>query len=99
MENKRIVSKSTIFLLILKLFIINGSIFAFGFGVYHLTLVALEDQNPALLGAIIPLGLAVIALITLEINSIYKFAMKILEYRYNLEIKNDNNNIANNKNK
>lgn len=81
----KIVSKTTIFLLILKLFLINGVVSAFGYGIYHLTLVALNDQNPNLLGAIIPLGISVLGLITLEINSIYKFALKVIEYRYEIE--------------
>lgn len=55
-----------------KLTILNGVIILFGFGFYHLLNKAIELQNVALVGELIPLGALIIGLGTLEINQIFK---------------------------
>lgn len=55
-----------------KLTILNGVIILFGFGFYHLLNKAIELQNVALVGELVPLGALIIGLGTLEINQIFK---------------------------
>lgn len=59
-----------------KLVIINALIFLFGFGLYHLMNKAISMSDNVMLSVLVPLGLATIGLITLEISLIFKYLGK-----------------------
>lgn len=60
-----------------KLVIINVLIFVFGFGLYHLAVQAINNNNDTMLGIIAgTLGTPTIGLISLEINLIFKHLRK-----------------------
>lgn len=60
--------------LIIKLFIINVLIGAFGYGVYGLIEDAIHSGHSAgMIAALVPLAMGVIGLMTLEINWIFKW--------------------------
>lgn len=66
----------------IKIFVINGLIMAFGFGLYHLLDLCIEKNLPSLIAGIAPISIAVIGLITLEINCIYKYAVMTAKQKH-----------------
>lgn len=57
----------------IKLLILNGVIILFGFGFYNLLGKAIDSQNVAIVGELVPLGVTLLGLGTLEITQIFKY--------------------------